>query len=1127
MAGGGGGAPPPLPAGGGGAAGGGVAPCKWEIFVKVHSQERFWPKKQFDVKLCEIPGGNLGAAAQTAAIAMAAKDSPEAHFKGNDTHTYGVTAAVGDIADEFEWILAASKTSKSRLAKDYKSVTVRNGNMGKQAKHVDLYIRHPLYFYLNLKFKDPENKVLTFPKDFPVHVYGKKDKKVATGKTDEDGKIKFEIDRKYDWVTFKFGGDKALISNGDSSTAKTELKKWNEMAALATADAKFLSPPSKWSLIESDWAFSEQPKYIDGTAAYKEDEAKIYLFDDPTKNWVKRIGEDNAYVDMVLDPHWQFVRYEMFDRYYGHGGVHSHKRVNIPTLFVESYWGKNGKFDREGGGHWTLNAADRDASVHCVPWIRQKDAAGVKVEKPDVDSMLMFKTKAGTFVNSTDENTRKLEVLKNNDPRLKPNVDRLKLYDLPEVWKSLKYYARYKDGAGDLPGKFYDAWDQAGYLKSRGAGTPMVFSLDDVVLTDEKFHPLALANTDRFAYFHHRFKPDYDKAAQLSREGVYDDDSGNQKSYLSKGLLEGAKFNYLTGYPNWIRMVAGEGWVFDVFNRRTTKEVFGARAAVRWYNVKKNGTAAGKDIGWPGVVDKTYFTAQPYYGQEFHHRYKQFTGPNVTPRRIGRYDMILLRCCDNLGGKELFMTVRLFRLFFNFLATSANNTVALQDTYVDTAAVNLTKRWNGNDAANGTRTELVPRDAAKMLQGENITFVQRVMGLKEAHFTIDIDNMGAGARAGMTSANGTGVVDDNYAAPDGRNATNSYTLAHELGHGASLPDEYGEWWNYCSHWGPGVTCNSPGDAFVDEGRDFDLSQSIYTGKVVLGAFNAKGKFVPGQEPYPMMTMEVEMRNRYFWHDTEFARKFVKEPLYVKYGAFAEYELPGHPKYPKRSYVYWPVRSLISAKRGANGKFDLYLHAHGKEKFTLNNLPKGPFDGSTGVLVRMKMNVDAGFASVTDVRDAIRGAFLSNNGVYYAKGKVKVPTDAGNKTVELAKTRLRFSPRFLIKNVDTGLSAAAQANYPAVFSDINKFTGSHYDLQVIDSSVNAAAKNGFKRGKYGPNIVADSTQPGAVIKAAISAQAKVYAQEMLGIPFNAAGPQAADLKGIAEMIFHSDADVQPL
>src|SRR5688572_3230560 len=182
----GGGAPPPLPAGGGigpaaagapagGAVGGVVAPCKWEILVKVHSQERFWPKKNFDVKIHDLNAdGSLGASAQSQNLSMVAKISPEARFCGEGTKTYGTTATVENIAEEADWMLAAGKTSKDPLPKKYSKVTVQNGNLGKNAKKVDLYIRHPLLINLQLKFKDPEDRILNFPKDFPVQVYNAK-----------------------------------------------------------------------------------------------------------------------------------------------------------------------------------------------------------------------------------------------------------------------------------------------------------------------------------------------------------------------------------------------------------------------------------------------------------------------------------------------------------------------------------------------------------------------------------------------------------------------------------------------------------------------------------------------------------------------------------------------------------------------------------------------------------------------------------------------------------------------------------------------------------------------------------------------------------------------------------------
>ena len=106
----------------------------------------------------------------------------------------------------------------------------------------------------------------------------------------------------------------------------------------------------------------------------------------------------------------------------------------------------------------------------------------------------------------------------------------------------------------------------------------------------------------------------------------------------------------------------------------------------------------------------------------------------------------------------------------------------------------------------------------------------------------------------------------------------------------------------------------------------------------------------------MMTMAVEMRNRYFWHNAEYARKHTTIPLYTKtkHGSgsiYEEYKVPGHPNYPTETYTYWPVREKMNRASGKHGKVDIYLHALGKEHFTQKLIPKGPWDGAVRADVR--------------------------------------------------------------------------------------------------------------------------------------------------------------------------------
>src|SRR5262249_2081969 len=152
---------------------------------------------------------------------------------------------------------------------------------------------------------------------------------------------------------------------------------------------------------------------------------------------------------------------------------------------------------------------------------------------------------------------------------------------------------------------------------------------------------------------------------------------------------------------------------------------------------------------------------------------------------------------DREDDKEIVFVFQYLRMLYNFLAAPAN--APSQQAYMDNVSTNVSARWSGNEtgagAHNTTRTQLLPQADSRKVKGHVVCYLQPVPSAipnanTRSHFLINV-NAGAG-RAFMASNKGYGEFGNNCDAPEGSYAAGSYTGAHEVGHGNSLPDEYCE-----------------------------------------------------------------------------------------------------------------------------------------------------------------------------------------------------------------------------------------------------------------------------------------------------------------------------------------------
>ena len=380
-------------------------------------------------------------------------------------------------------------------------------------------------------------------------------------------------------------------------------------------------------------------------------------------------GSDAKPMQVVLDPGWQFYRFEYFDRFFGHSD-HGDKRVPVPPLLLDGWrqdpGGAGAKAAPDSRSNWMAQPAAADKAAHCIPWILQRSATGTDLKLDPKKMLLQFETGLSSFVVSKSKDERVIEQTADAN-RLQASAERLKLYDLPATWKSKRWFVRPPGGGG----AFFEGLTDAQVAASKKIDGRLAFCLDDLVLLDESRNFVALAAGDRVAVFSHRFgaAADYNSSAGL---GVHKPDA--KKPYFSDSAIRTG--NYLTDYPDWTRLVAAQGNLFQAFAVRSVDQadnaVMGARAAVRLVDTKALGIASNNPMpaSPPARKDVEFGSLLPYFQQHWPQTNVKYTGPATSAEDFGRTDLLLLRCCDRDGDTEVGLFLHYFRVFFHFLDTA-------------------------------------------------------------------------------------------------------------------------------------------------------------------------------------------------------------------------------------------------------------------------------------------------------------------------------------------------------------------------------------------------------------------------------------------------------------------------
>ena len=886
---------------------------------------------------------------------------------------------------------------------------------------------------LKLAYTDPEGVERNFPENFPVTVeFPDVDYPDDTPQNEQVGKngmLTFPVLREKKSFTLRFlfsatrfiasAPRAAGIGQPEELIAGSQVKDYHDR------DHRLFSLPLDWGLPRSDWK-------VEDTAGHTPDYYKDPNFTN-LENITGNIGSDAAPVEMLLDPHWQYLKFLYFDRFLKH-------EMTIPPIIIEGF----SQASATGGAPETQsNWIAEIEECQCLPWIIQKDAGGTSAPKPDGNVLVQFRTAANTFIDSSGSSRRLVTGgsggssadpgLNSGDPVNTnfglPSGERLKFYDLPAVWKSRTYFARLSEGTGSTAVK--EGLFEKLVIEETTELTPLYFSLDDMVLffadpaTGNPGKPLNLyPHNDQVALFCNTFESEYADGVKdttnLSSIGLYKPDS--KRPYISKveTVKRGDTLAYFADYPDWTRLVIAWGNFFDAFDKRTpdgASGVVGARAAVCYIDVfSKPGASVSPRTLRPAPPAPTvtnFCTVQPLHEQ----RHDIWASPTLLNDHIGigRFDMVFLRCCDiaSDGATEETICLNYFRFFFNFHSDlkPLNNPKAkpyglkgdMAQMWVSMAIQYLLLRWNGpDDPFNAARAKLLPVNASPKIQVSVVWFAQSFpLALKRlAHFEAGVYHEdGAVVRAFMDTMYGTTYLDKTYFMPNFDVRTpggpGGFVFAHETAHGGSLGDEYIE------------PTTPPG--------------------LPAPTLNSFDSYSPGSPYYldrqGIMSWNKFVRARCFWHLAEWLRHLMKNvDFQVKHGGFT-YKLPHHFWKPNYSFTHvnWPIDRKINVQKGEHGNFDIVFYPLGEEAYSANVLPgmvtskpKETFDGIIVVVVKMEF-----YVYIKDTKkihtwftELDKRINLKFNGKYVFQGSVKGKS--------YKHCLLHFSPRYLIPNYSAKL-----------------------------------------------------------------------------------------------------------
>ena len=878
--------------------------------------------------------------------------------------------------------------------------------------------------HLKFIYKTPEGEERPFPQGFPYTIKYQDNSTEEKTIDSENGQVFLQIlrEKKTFTIEIKFL-ETHFVASPNESTKNDELVKEDKIQEKIQNEFKVFSLPSEFNLKNSTWELNPTVSNFDDTE--KE-------FNDLENLSIENIGSEASPIAIKLDPHWQFYKLLYFDRFLK-------EKFSVPSLLIEGFINsETNSTTPEIKSNWLTDPE----GCQCIPLILQNiPAASRKL-------LLQFRTELNTFIESKDDGSRNYV---SNTARNTPNADRLRFYDMPRLWKSKNYFARLSGGTGN-PATKEDVFDNMSN-DATSNDKPIIFSLDDIVLTDKNLNPIAITQNDRIAIFSNLFGED-PRNSDVSKLGIYKPDSS--EPYFSQ-KVERVKddLNYIADYPDWTRLVVCKGNLFDVFDQRLgneTGDIVGIRAGVRWVDAT-NQTSDG--IGKPpqneisprpNPIINNFFISQPFLQQEYILKtrsldtgfYNFMTSPDLPSgnrsrlHTIGRFDRALLRCCDAEDDVEDAVILEYFKFSFDFsnAPASIKNDTSKQDQYKKDACINICTRWSQTDGA------LNPGPAQIESKDSSIKLNTKVMWLAQSlpnnlsHFKLDV--VSDDGRSFMRSSDGSAELRISANKDEGQG---KLVAAHECGHAGTLPDEYIEAGTKCSYGQAPLRSNDlPGDFFA-------------------------------RDQQAMMISNKEIRARYYWQVAEWMRSIIGGAYVAKHDVW-EYEIQQHPnnnntnRRSLRTFTTWPRSANINTNIGAN-KLDVHFYLLGEDDYSALVLnPAITFKGIVVVMFKMKFEFPE---TPSHTPDGTFGRISSDlarlntrlNQFFNNKWKLSGKIDG----VEFNPCLLSFSFRYLVETITNEDNAknkkyiknngGSVSDYEDLVESLEDAHDIHLEIEVID------------------------------------------------------------------------------